>query len=384
MFFPAAFYFLVYAAISFLFPFLTLFYQSVGLSGSQIGLLAGLSPLVSLAAGPFWTGAADATRRHKAILTFAIVGAGGAALLLSRQTQFGWLIALLGLYAFLSAPIFSLVDSATLSMLGERRERYGRVRIWGTVGWGVMAPVAGDLIERFGIHWAFWGYAILLGIGLIIALNIPFHRIQAGGSFRSGMRALLTNRRWMLFLLMVFFGGIGMSSINNYLFIYMNGLGAGEGLMGLALTVSTLSELPVMFFGDRLLRRFGARGTLCLAMAVIGLRLLLYSLTSLPWVVLLIQLLHGLTFPAIYLAGVSYADQSAPPGVKASAQGMFGSALMGFGASAGGLIGGLLLQSLGAAGMYRVIGLIIWAALLLFAILERSSRAKAASSDQSE
>ncbi len=377
MFFPAAFYFLVYAAISFLFPFLTLFYQSIGLTGGQIGLLAGLSPLVSLVAGPFWTGTADATRRHKLILAVTMTGAIGTALLLSRQTQFGWLIALLFLYAFLSAPIFSLVDSATLSMLGERRARYGRIRIWGTVGWGVMAPVAGELIERFGLQWSFWGYAILLGAGLVIALNISFRRIPVGGSFRGGMRALLTNRRWMLFLLMVFFSGVGMSSVNNYLFLYMNELGANEGLMGLALTVSTVSELPVMFFGDRLLRRFGARGTLCLAMAVIGLRLLLYSVTELPWIVLLIQLLHGLTFPAIYLAGVSYADQSAPPGVKASAQGLFGSALMGFGAAAGGLMGGLLLQSLGAAGMYRLIGLTVWTALLLFAILERRERKKA-------
>lgn len=387
MFFPAAFYFLIYAAISFIFPFLTLFYQSVGLTGGQIGLLAGLSPLVSLASGPFWTGTADATRRHKLILAVTMAGAVGTALLLARQTHFGWLFALICLFAFLSAPIFSLVDSATLSMLGERRARYGRIRIWGTVGWGVMAPVAGELIERFGLQWSFWGYAILLTAGLVIALNIPFQRIPAGGSFRGGMRALLTDRRWMLFLAMVFFSGIGMSSINNYLFIYLNGLGANEGLMGLALTVSTLSELPVMFFGDRLLRRFGARGTLCLAMAVIGLRLLLYSVTELPGLVLLIQLLHGLTFPAIYLAGVSYADQSAPPGVKATAQGMFGSALMGFGAAAGGFLGGLLLQKLGAAGMYRVIGLVVLGALASFALLERGfgqARGAPDASDQSE
>jgi predicted MFS family arabinose efflux permease len=149
------------------------------------------------------------------------------------------------------------------------------------------------------------------------------------------------------------------------------------------LTVSTISELPVMFFGDRLLRRFGARGTLCLAMAVISLRLLLYSVTALPEIVLLIQLLHGLTFPAIYLAGVSYADQSAPPGVKASAQGMFGSALMGFGAAAGGFFGGLLLQGLGAAGMYRIIGLIVLGALLLFALLERGAPGKGRASGSS-
>ena len=38
------FYFIFYAAMAALSPFLTLYYQSLGLSGTQIGLLAGLGP----------------------------------------------------------------------------------------------------------------------------------------------------------------------------------------------------------------------------------------------------------------------------------------------------------------------------------------------------
>lgn len=374
MFFPAAFYFLAYAAISFLFPFLALYYQTLGLTGGQIGLLAGLAPFISMISSPFWTGTADATRRHKSILVITILGTVATALVISRLVDFIWLIPFVILYAFLNAPLYSLVDSATLSMLGERKQRYGRVRLWGSVGWGVMAPLAGELIENSGIHWAFWGYAALMLIGLFIALKIPFQQIESAGSFKSGIRTLLTHRPWILFLAMVFVSGVGMATINNYLFIYMASIGAGEGLMGIALTVSTLSELPVMFFGDRLLKRFGARGMLIVGMAIIGIRLLLYSVTGLPWVVLIIQLIHGLTFPIIYLAGVAYADQVAPPGVKATAQGMFGSTLMGIGAAVGGLLGGFLLGAYEASGMYRITGLFVLAALFLFVLVDRLSK----------
>lgn len=374
MFFPSAFYFLAYAAIACLFPFLPLYYQELGLSGSQIGILAGISPLISMVGMPFWTGIADATRRHKGMLSFAIIGAVVMVFIVSQITVFLWLIPLIALYAFFTAPIFSLADSATMHALGERRERYGRVRIWGTAGWGLTAPLIGEIIERSGIQWAFWGYIILMLAGLFIALSLTFDASHTGNSFSSSMRSLLSNRRWMFFLLMVFVSGVGLAAINNYLFIYMEALGASKTLMGLALTVSTLSELPVMFFGDRLLKRFGPRGLLGLAMGVIGVRLLLYSATSLPWVIMAIQLIHGLTFPAVYIAGVSYADHNAPLGLKATAQGMFGSALMGFGAAAGGLLGGILLEQGGPHSMYRIIGLIVLASLLFLIIFERSQR----------
>jgi PPP family 3-phenylpropionic acid transporter len=374
MFFPSAFYFLAYAAIACLFPFLPLYYQELGLTGSQIGILAGISPLISMVGMPFWTGIADATRRHKEMLSFAIIGAVVMVFIVSQMTVFLWLIPLIALYAFFTAPIFSLADSATMHALGERRERYGRVRIWGTAGWGLTAPLIGEIIERSGIQWAFWGYIILMLAGLFIALSLAFDASHTGNSFSSGMRILLSNRRWIFFLLMVFVSGVGLAAINNYLFIYMEALGASKTLMGLALTVSTLSELPVMFFGDRLLKRFGPRGLLGLAMGVIGVRLLLYSATSLPWVIMAIQLIHGLTFPAVYIAGVSYADHNAPLGLKATAQGMFGSALMGFGAAAGGLLGGILLEQGGPHSMYRIVGLIVLAGLLLLFILERSQR----------
>jgi MFS transporter, PPP family, 3-phenylpropionic acid transporter len=368
---PSIYYFFYYGALSVLFPFLALFYKSQGLTGGQIGLLAAISPIISFFGAPLWTGTADASHRHKLIAMLSITGVVVVVFIFPNIASFGGLLLMISLYAFFGSPTGSLVDSAVLTLLGDRKERYGRIRLWGTIGYGVVAPFAGNLVGRLGLKWAFWGYGILMLCGLLIITWIPFRQSYSNSSFRGGMRVLFANQPWMLFLIMVFIAGVGMATINNYLFVYMQGMGASKTLMGFALTVSTISEVPAMFFSDRLLRRFGARGMLVIAMTVIGLRLICYSLTTQPWVVLVIQLVHGLTFAAIFTAGVYYADQIAPPGMKATTQGMFNGTMMGFGSATGGLLGGLLLDRFSPGGMYAIVGTVVLVGLVTFLLIER-------------
>jgi MFS transporter, PPP family, 3-phenylpropionic acid transporter len=371
MLFPSIYYFIYYGAMSILFPYMALFYKAQGLTGSQIGLLAAISPIISFFGAPLWTGAADASRRHKLMAVSSILGVVIISFIFPNVATFGGLFLMICLWAFFYAPSGSLVDSAVLALLGDRRERFGRIRAWGTIGYGLIAPFAGGLIDRLGLRWAFWGYAILMLLGLLILVRIPFRQGQSAGSFRGGVRRLFANQAWMLFLVMVFIAGIGMATINNYLFLYMQSLGASKTLMGFALTVSTISEIPAMFFSDRLLRRFGARGMLVIAMATIGLRLICYSLTTQAWGVLVIQLVHGLTFAAIYTAGVHFADQVAPPGMKATTQGMFSGTLMGFGSAAGGFLGGILMDHYSPGGMYAFAGMLVLVGLVAFLLVER-------------
>src|SRR4030095_14724037 len=73
MIWPVSFYFLYFAALASFMPFIVLFYQDLKFNGAQIGLLTGLPPLITLVAGPFWTGLADSTRRHTLIMGMGIV-----------------------------------------------------------------------------------------------------------------------------------------------------------------------------------------------------------------------------------------------------------------------------------------------------------------------
>jgi MFS family permease len=361
-----AFYFCFYAAGAALMPFLVLYYESLGLSGRQIGFLAGISPLVSLVGAPLWGGLADITRRHKLIWTLTIAGAITMALVLSQVTFFLLLIPVVVVYALFASPIIPLADNAVMALLGERKDQYGRQRIWGAVGWGIAAPFIGYLIETRGLHWSFWGYAGIMFVGLLIVQKIPFRQTSIQVPFWRGARTLLSNRSWLLFLLLVFFGGAGQAGIHNYLFLYMNELGASKTMMGVALTVATISELPMFFYSDRLLARWSAKGLFIFGTIMYVVRALALSYIHMPWMILITQLFHGLTFSAMWVAGVSYADEIAPPGLGATAQGLLSGVFMGISAATGAILGGILYQDFGGAIMYRTMAIAVAVSVLIF------------------
>ena len=231
--FPA-YYFIFFVGFASLTPFMALYYQQRGLSGSQIGLLAAIVPLVSLVAGPLWSGFADATRRHKSIFLFTTVGVVVASLSIYNAGSLAWLVPAVIVFAFLAAPILPLVDSSTMSLLEGRKDQYGKIRVWGTLGWALGAPLTGWLVERSGVQWSFYMYALLMVGALLIGSRLPIGHTQISVPFRDGMRRLFSNPRWVFFLLVIFISGIANAGTNTYLFLYMDRLGADKWMIGLA------------------------------------------------------------------------------------------------------------------------------------------------------
>lgn len=371
---PKIFYFCFYAAGAALMPFLPLFYAQQGISGSRIGLLTGLPPLISLLSAPLWGGVADVSQQHRRALLIAIAGSIGSVFLLTQVESFVWLLPVVILYAFFMAPVMPLVDASVLILLGEQKDQYGKQRLWGAVGWGIAAPVIGWLIGRTGITWAFYGYILIMGMGLLAASQLRVSRVTIGQSFWRSLRGLLINPTWSLFLLTAFIAGMGLAVINNFFFLYLEYLGFSAGFMGISLTVSTLSELPVMFFADRLLRRWGARWMLIASLVIYVIRTLGYSLVTGALPILTIQLLHGPTFSLMWMAGVAYADEHAPPGLGATAQGLLSGMVMGLGAALGAILGGMLYQGVGPILMFRAAALGVSVGLVIFWLAERRGR----------
>jgi len=362
---PFSFYLLYFAALSSLMPFIVLFYQRLGFTGTQIGLLAGLPPLITLFFAPLGTGLADSTHRHKLIMGLGLAVAIGVAILLPGLTGFVAVFALIIVYNIFLSPVGSLADSATMSMLGEQRSMYGRIRLGGTIGWGIFAPIAGFLVQGQGLKIAFWMFAGILFLALLVSQRFSFGAKDEHQQDRGGIRVLLTSRRWIFFLMAAFLAGLGVFSVAAYLYPYMAELGATESQMGTGLLIATLTELPIFFFGNHLIKRFSAYGLFMIALILIGVRSLLYFAASSTYMVWAVQVFSGMVFPAMWLAGVSYADENAPEGLKSTAQGLLGAMVFGFGAAVSGFLGGVLLENIGGRNMFLVFGIIILVGLVL-------------------
>jgi len=368
---PFSFYFLYFGAFSALLPFFVIFYQRLDFNGTQIGLLTGLPPLITLFFAPLGTGVADSTHRHKLIMGLGLAVAIGVALLLPEVTGFATVFALIILFNIFISPVGAFADSATMSMLGEQRAMYGRIRMGGTIGWGIFALIAGFLVQSQGLQVAFWIFAGIMFIGLLVSQRFSFGTKDEKASNGGGILVLLTSRRWVFFLLVAFLAGLGVFSVASFLYPYMAELGATESQMGIALLIATLTEFPIFFFGDRLIKRFSAYQLFMIAMILIGIRSLLYFAAGSTFMVWVVQAFSGMVFPAMWLAAVSYADENAPVGLKSTAQGLLGAVVFGFGSAVSGFLGALLLENIGGRGTFLVFGIVILVGLALIEVVKR-------------
>lgn len=379
---PKAVYALYYGAVACLVPFMTLYYRQKGLDGAQIGVLAGIVPLITLASSPFWSGIADAARRHKAVLLLTIAGLWAAVLLLFFVSGFPAMLGTVVLYAIFVGPIVPLVDNAVLNLLAERKAEYGRVRVWGAVGWGVAATLLGPVLERAGLAWSFYGFLGFMALCFVAATLLPMN-VSADAvrhTYRAGLGVLLRNGRFLLLLFVALVYGIGMGILLSYQFLYLEQLGASRTLMALTLTLSTVSEVPFWFLSGPIMARFGVNRMIAFALLATLVRFFGLALMGAPWVALPISLLHGPSFAVLWAAGVADADAAAPPGVGATAQGLFSAMLLGLGSAIGGFLGGPAYEAIGFERLFAILGWMTLGALAVFAAARMTHRRRARAS----
>jgi PPP family 3-phenylpropionic acid transporter len=368
---PFAFNFLQYVAIFFLLPFFVLYYQELGFTGTEIGLLTGIGPIITLFFTPIWTGLADATQRHRLLMSIGILGVVLSAFAYPFLNAFMPVFIVTILFNVFLAPLTPLADSATMYMLADEKEMYSRIRLGATLGYGVAALIAGVLVNNYGLKVAFWGCATVSLLLFIVSQKLVYGQLVTDNPLKGRVRALLTNPRWILFLVVAFAGGVAIAVFNSYLFPYMGELGADESIMGLALVIGTISEIPVLFFGNKLIKYLSPYRLLMLSLAAAGIRMLLFAASRTPTMILVIQMFNGLTLSIMWVAGVSYANENAPEGMSATAQGLFNMMALGIGGAVGGFIGGPLLESVGGRGLYFIFGLAVLVIVAIVALLYR-------------
>ena len=374
-FWPFSFFFIFFASIATYAPYMVPYFQSLNFNGSQIGLLTAVPPLIILVSAPLWTKLADQTNQHKLIMGMTLLLGMGGLFLFPQAKTFLAVLGVAILFNIFSAPILSFANSATMVMLGDKKEKYGRLRLGGTIGFGIAAAIAGFLVEDNGMKIVFWIAGGLYFIGFLISLQLRYSEtthqpiVNDPQKPKQGISDLLKNPHWLFFLAIAFLGGLSMAASNTYFFPFMKEIGATEATMGLTLTIGTIAEIPVLLFANVFIKRFKAYGVLILSTAFTGARFILFALAGDPALVMIIQVLNGFTFPLLSVAGVSYADQNAPEALRATAQGLFNAALMGVGVAVGGFIGGLLLDKIGAQGLYMTMGITVLLGLAVVTFL---------------
>jgi PPP family 3-phenylpropionic acid transporter len=360
-------YFLFFGAVGGYWTFLNVYYRSIGLSGTQIGLVNTLAPLVGIFASTLWGLLNDRLGNPRRLLLIAAPGVICAALLLSTTQAYGLIMLFAGLLALFNSAIQSLMDNTTLRLLGERRGQYGRYRVGGSFGFIITSFTAGYLYEVTGLHWIFYTYAAIMGLFVLGAVWLPREPVRLSGSLWGGLSKMVRQPAWLLFAASACLLWISNNGTMNFIGIVVKDMGGSDQLVGLAWMTSALAEIPIMLTGDRLLRRVGPTRLLAVAFTSFTLRSALLAVMPRPEWAPFIGLLGGVSFALFWLSSVSYSHDAAPEHLKSTAQGLLFS-IMSVANMAGSLSSGWLFDHAGPHGMFWAMTAFAASGLILFII----------------
>lgn len=237
------------------------------------------------------------------------------------------------------APTLSIADAMTYDILGERRNQYGKQRLWGTIGFALFAVTStfimymlseNPLDTNFTVSFYIFVALFILAIPCIYSLPLS-ENISCSSGFKD-VCSLFRHCQVVIFLIIISFFGILTGVIETFLYWYLSELDGYITLIpGLCLLVACVGETPVLSLSGYIIKRVGHLGCLYFACFAYVLRFIFYSMITNAWHVLPIELLHAITFGLMWPSATSYASIISPPGMSATVQGLISGLHFGFG-----------------------------------------------------
>jgi len=268
-------------------PFVNLFYVHRHLTGTEIGILGTISSLAALCMAPVWGRFSDSAENPRRLLQLTIAGSAVVFFIMSLQTSFLFIALFVGAEALLGSGAESLRNAQAVIVAEQANAGYGSIRLWGSLGWAIAAPISGWIIQRTGIQAIFYIYAaaMLASVLVLLLITTPGRRLEIPGEVTTTVklsmfqvaREVWKNRELMGLIV----ASVVMWAATNgtkFESVYMAQLGAKESVIGWVNTVAGLTEIPFMILADKFVRRRGPVPGLILA----------FSLNALSMVFLLV------------------------------------------------------------------------------------------------
>lgn len=374
----SGFYFFYFAFVGVMAPYWGLYLRSLAFDAWQIGVLMSLLQVMRIFAPNVWGHIADRTGRRVAIVQLAAFVCLIAFMGVFWATRFWPLFLVMSLISFFWSASLPLVEATTLSHLRERTEQYGRIRLWGSVGFILVVVGLGAALDHVPIRLVLWVVlALLLGI-MFTARLIPEAEMSYQGHVHIPLGQVLRQPRvWALIV-----AGLLMTAAHGpyYTFftIHLVEMGYSKGLTGWLWALGVISEIGVFLLMPRIFARIRSESVLLLTLVAAVLRFLLIGFVAdhLP-MLLFAQLLHALTFGAYHASAMSLVHRYFTGRNQARGQALYNSMALGVGGTLGSLYAGALWDGLGAGMTFAVGSILALLAVFIFTLKGRAGRPEA-------
>ncbi len=343
-------YFALFALLGTIAPYMQRFLRARGFSEIENGALLGVMAMG--ACGPAFLGTlADRVGRKRMMVVCALLAATLLPLLAATHSVWvaGALLVAIGLATAMFIP---LTDTLAANELPDPARNYGRVRIWGSVGFVVVLAAAGGsgLIDETSPPSMLAAMLIASALFVVTSLGTPDRRRHAADPLPS-LRGSHFDAVFYLFLFVGAMHQLGMSAHYSFFTNYATDVlklprGAWTWAIGSA------AEIPFLFLGGWLVRKMGIRTMLLLASLAVTVRIGTYALFPVAAVVLPIQILHAPVFALRHAASIEFLRRKVPPERRGLAMALYMSLAISLPMWVGSTAGGVIHDKAGYATLY--------------------------------
>ncbi|XP_023166202.1 uncharacterized protein LOC111596284 isoform X1 [Drosophila hydei] len=277
-----------------------------------------------------------------------------------------WIYFLLRFLAttMLSAGV-TIMDPIALTMIEKFGGDFGRERLFSSIGMAIFSPITGIMIDYSsrGLGYtdysaAFYTYDVLLVISTMSVLMMPLgEKLPADNVFRD-LWNLLKMPHVIAFIIFLFVLGNFWGFIESFLFLYLKELGAPNYLLGITITVGTVSSIPFLYGAEKITRIFGHVNLIIIAFFSHAGRLVGYSFIENAWWCFPFEAMESLSCHLMWVAAATYCSLLAPKTLLATLIGVLGMAHFSLGRGSGSFTGGLLIGQFGTRDAFRYMGLL--------------------------
>jgi PPP family 3-phenylpropionic acid transporter len=339
----AGFYFAYYAALGAFTPYWSLFLKARSQDVAAIGVLMSLWYAMRVVAPSSWSWLATRSPQPVRWLRIgcAITLASFALFLL--PLDFTGLFATMCVFCFAWNAVMPQFEAITLSHLTTRKATmYGRIRVWGSIGFIVVVGVLGLVFDRVAITWL-----PLLMLPLYVGLLASSFANDYGDGVvavdcspaPNGFRERLVHREVLVFFLVALLAQISFGPYYTFFSLYLEQHAYRPSALGAYWAIGVAAEILMFLASARVLARWEATHVLIVALVSAALRWWVTALFPANTVLMVVaQVTHALNFAAFFAACMQLLVRFFPGRMNGHAQGLY----YGFSSGVGGVLGALL------------------------------------------
>lgn len=336
-------------------PYVGLFLDSRGFDSTQIGTLLALVALSRIIGPNLWANLADKSGKVGEVLRVGCLLAFVVFLLIFVVYDY-WLLTLtFCLMMMFWTAVLPQLEVITVQATEHSKGGYGKLRLWGSIGFVVCSLLVGWLIDIFGAQVTIIASSIALFTLYTSTLFIaspstkPSTAHDSDGDWKQAFGLV-----FVLFLMANTLLQLSFGTYYNFFALYMQDLAYSGLQTGIFIALGVVAEVFIFIYAARLLQRFNVMLLLAFSIILTAVRwLALAYFADVLWVIIISQLLHALSFGLSHAASVHFLSLHFTKQFQSRAQALYVSIAFGIGGAAGSYIAGFMWrQGAGASSSF--------------------------------